>query len=142
MQNTWLENRIIKKLAKFLLPAVTSEDAGKTAVVDSYGAWSVGESNNSLIIDPQIIEGPVYTETLNKTYKEIKQAFMTNKNVVIRYTNAEYQSEIILNIIVRLEETPNNYMVTIWGTIPESPYINETTYTCTSENDYPEFTDE
>jgi len=44
MQNTWLENRIIKKLAKFLLPAVTAEDIGKTVVVDSSGAWSIGES--------------------------------------------------------------------------------------------------
>ena len=50
MQNTWLENRIIKKLAKFLLPAVTSEDAGKTAVVNSSGAWSVGESGGGGVI--------------------------------------------------------------------------------------------
>lgn len=51
MNNTWLENRIIKKIKNFLLPEATPSDSGKTVVVNEIGNWELCHAgSNDLII--------------------------------------------------------------------------------------------
>lgn len=47
MQNTWLENKIIKKIKNFLLPPVDISDAGRTISVNDFGEWSITDSPSS-----------------------------------------------------------------------------------------------
>lgn len=48
MNNTWLENRIIKRIKNFLLPEATPSDSGKTVVVDNNGQWGLGSAGSNV----------------------------------------------------------------------------------------------
>lgn len=75
MNNTWLENRILKKIKNFLLPEVSTSDSGKTVVVDNNGQWGLGNTGSA--------EDTIYIATIQS---DLCFYDSVNKEFFLRYT--------------------------------------------------------
>ena len=74
------------------------------------------------------------TYALNKTYKEIKQAFLSGKLILINIENTQdYQSIVGIN-----KESESNCLITLVDLYNDSS--NVYAYRCDNENSYPQHT--
>lgn len=105
------------------LPTPTVADAGSVVVVDEQGKYALGEGGG---ISAPFITTVNDQDVLDKTYLEIKTAFLNGLNVFMCEIDEEEELEFYYPLSV----------ITTVG-IVYSVVFNGTTYSASSENDYP-----
>ena len=129
--------RILNNLESSTLPTAEPSDSGKFAKVDENGEYVLGtgggSSSEKLIIGETttietVDEQEIATYTLDKTWKEIYDAFMSTGAVIMKI---DYEEFFAVGIIG----------VSSIGSLHSVLGYDGVQYNATSENGYPSYTD-